>query len=139
VNLEGRAVPESKARLLIVDDVTTVAAVLRMRLEAAGYDVSVARDGDEALRMARENRFDLMILDLVLPGVAGESVCRTLRGEAATRTLPILVVSARAGMRDREHALAAGADAFFSKPYDAAALLAAIAERLARAKGRNAA
>jgi DNA-binding response OmpR family regulator len=58
---------------------------------------------------------------------------------SATRTLPILVVSARAGMRDREQALAAGADAFFAKPYDAAALLAAIAERLARRRGQSAA
>jgi two-component system phosphate regulon response regulator PhoB len=125
--------------ILIVDDVATLATVLRMRLEASGYEVSVAVDGEDALRQTRARRPDLVILDLALPGIQGEDVCRALRRDPALARLPILILSARIGEPERRRVLAAGADAFFMKPYELAPLLDEIRARLERAGGASAA
>jgi DNA-binding response OmpR family regulator len=132
-------VTEQRPHILIVDDVATLATELRMRLAAAGYDVSVAADGEDALRQARARRPDLVILDLMLPGMPGDAVCRALRRDAATARLPILILSARVGEPERRRVLAAGADAFFTKPYDMTPLLDDIRSRLARSGGASAA
>src|SRR5580765_4965106 len=105
--------------------------VLRMRLEAEGYAVVAARDGVEALEQAREHHPDLVLLDLMLPRLSGERVCRELRSDPRTRAVPIIVVSARVGETERLRALAAGADAFLAKPYDVAQLTGEIRTRLA--------
>jgi CheY-like chemotaxis protein len=124
-------VTENPPRILVVEDVPVVLAVLRMRLEAEGFEVIAARDGVEALDQARDSHPDLMLLDLMLPRLSGERVCQELRGDPRRRALPIIVVSARVGEAERLRALAAGADAFLSKPYDVGALLGEIRTRLA--------
>jgi DNA-binding response OmpR family regulator len=124
-------VPEPAPRILVVEDVPLVLAVLRMRLEAEGFAVITARDGVEALDQAREAHPDLVLLDLMLPRLPGERVCQELRADPRTRALPIVVLSARIGESERLRALAAGADAFLAKPYDPDALLAEIRARLA--------
>lgn len=123
--------PENPPRILVVEDVPVVLAVLRMRLEAEGFAVLTARDGVEALEQARAGHPDLMLLDLMLPRLSGERVCQELRADARTRALPIVVLSARVGEAERLRALAAGADAFMSKPYDVNRLLGEIRARLA--------
>jgi CheY-like chemotaxis protein len=136
----GRAadnpVMHSPPRILVVDDVPTVLQALRMRLEAEGYEVVAARDGVEAIDRARETLPDLIVLDLMLPRLTGERVCEVLRGDLQLRGVPIVVLSARVGESERLRALAAGADSFLSKPYEAAQLLGEIRARLAAAKGR---
>ena len=118
-------------RILVVEDVPVMLEVLRMRLEAEGYTVVAARDGVEALELARQHAPDLVLLDLMLPRLPGERVCRELRADPRTRAVPIIVVSARVGETERLRALAAGADAFLAKPYDAAQLAGEIRTRLA--------
>jgi two-component system phosphate regulon response regulator PhoB len=122
---------ERPPRILVVEDVPVMLAVLRMRLEAEGFQVITARDGVEALEQAREALPDLMLLDLMLPRLSGERVCQELKGDARTRGLPVIVVSARVGEAERLRALAAGADTFVSKPYDVNALVREIRARLA--------
>ena len=129
--------PDNPARILIVEDVPLVLAVLRMRLETEGFVVIASRDGVEALEKAREESPDLILLDLMLPRLSGERVCQELRGDPRTRALPIVVLSARVGEAERLRALAAGADAFIAKPYEVEQLLAEI--RLRLSTGRRAA
>jgi two-component system, OmpR family, phosphate regulon response regulator PhoB len=129
-------VTENPPRILVVEDVPVVLTVLRMRLEAEGFAVVTARDGVEAIEQARLTHPDLMLLDLMLPRLSGERVCQALRADPATRSLPIVVVSARIGETERLRALAAGADAFVSKPYDVSQLIGEIRARLA--SGRRA-
>ena len=121
-------------RILVVDDIPLVRAVLAMRLESEGFSVITARDGVEALDQARAGQPDLVLLDLMLPRLPGERVCQELRADPRTRTVPIVVLSARIGEAERLRALAAGADAFIAKPYDLDRLLAEIRTRLANAK-----
>lgn len=128
---------EKAPRILVVEDVPVVLAVLRMRLEKEGFEVIIARDGIQALEQAREGHPDLMLLDLMLPRLCGERVCQELRADPRTRALPIVVVSARASEAERLRAFAVGADAFIAKPYRAEDLLAEIRTRLAT--GRRAA
>src|SRR5262245_28854997 len=106
-----------------------------MRLEAEGYAVVEARDGVEAIERAREHHPDLVVLDLMLPRLTGERVCEVLRADPQMRGVPILMLSARVGDSERLRALASGADAFLSKPYETAHLLNEIRTRLAAASG----
>ena len=122
--------PENPPRILVVEDVPLGLAMLRMRLEAEGFEVITARDGVEALDQARDGHPDLMLLDLMLPRLSGERVCQELRADPRTQSLPIVVLSARVQEAERLRALAAGADAFIAKPYDAARLVEEIRARL---------
>jgi CheY-like chemotaxis protein len=132
-------VPDNPPRILVVEDVPLGLAVLRMRLEAEGFEVITARDGVEALDQAREGHPDLMLLDLMLPRLSGERVCQELRADPRTAALPIVVVSARVQEAERLRAIAAGADTFIAKPYDTARLMDEIRARLAAAGKRAAA
>ena len=118
-------------RILVVEDVPLGLAVLRMHLEAEGFEVIVARDGVEALDQARDGHPDLVLLDLMLPRLSGERVCQELRADPRTHGLPVVVVSARVQEGERLRAFAAGADAFIAKPYDTAQLMTEVRARLA--------
>ena len=102
------------ARVLVVDDDVTITDVVRRYLEHAGHQVLVARDGLSALRLATEEQPDLVVLDLMLPGVGGLEVCRRLR---TTTTVPIVMVTARADEADRIVGLELGADDYVGKPF----------------------
>ena len=126
--------PHNPPRILVVEDVPLVRAVLAMRLESEGFSVITARDGVEALDQARDGQPDLVLLDLMLPRLPGERVCQELRADPRTRAIPIVVLSARVGEAERLRALASGADAFMAKPYDVERLLVEIRARLATAR-----
>jgi DNA-binding response OmpR family regulator len=128
----------SKTRILIVDDEADLVSVLRIGLEIEGFEVIAASDGEEGLRKAREDRPELVVLDLMLPKLDGYRVCRALKFDERYRNLPIVILSARSGEQDRRLAFDMGADAFVSKPYDMAALVKLIRARL-RAPSRTAA
>ncbi len=104
-------------RVLVVDDEVHVQRLLRMYLERAGYTVLVCGDGDSALHTVRESRPDLVILDLMLPGVDGLEVCRRLRQEG---DLPVIMVTARTTEQDRLRGLRDGADDYVTKPFSPA-------------------
>ncbi|NUT02349.1 MAG: response regulator transcription factor [Hamadaea sp.] len=109
-------------RLLLVEDDTTLAGVLRRGLLGEGYAVDLAGSGTEAVWAAREFAYDLIVLDLMIPGADGVSVTRTLRAEE--RWTPILVLTARDAVADRVTALDAGADDYLVKPVAIAELYA---------------
>ena len=129
---------EPRPRILIVDDEADLRAVLRFGLEAEGFEVLEAADGEEGLTRAREDQPHLMVLDLMLPKLDGYKVCRSLKFDDRFRRMPILILSARSGEHDRQLALSMGADAFVTKPYDMRGLVAMIRLK-PEESGRNAA
>jgi DNA-binding response OmpR family regulator len=128
-----------KSRILIVDDEADLVAVLRVGLEIEGFDVIEAADGEEGLRLAREQKPALMLLDLMLPKLDGYKVCRALKFDERYKSLPILILSARSGEQDRRLALDMGADGFITKPYEMKDLVAKVKHKLGLPPGRVAA
>ena len=120
------------ARILVVDDEPQILRSLRTTLASHGYDVQTAATGEEALAAVDGRLPDLVVLDLVLPGLSGLEVCRRLRARAS---LPILVLSARGDERDKVAALDLGADDYLTKPFGVNELLARIRAALRRAVG----
>lgn len=110
-------------RILVVDDEADLVSVLRFGLEAEGYVVLSAGDGEEGLAKARTERPDLMVLDLMLPKLDGYKVCRALKFDERFKSMPIIILSARSGEQDRQLAFDMGADEFITKPYDMQDLL----------------
>ena len=128
----------AKPRILVVDDEPDLIAVLRMGLQMEGFEVIEAADGTEGLRRAREDKPDLMVLDLMLPKMDGYQVCRSLKFDSRYKSLPILILSARPGEQDKRLALEMGADDFIRKPYDLKDLVGRIRAKL-KLGGREAA
>lgn len=111
------------AHVLIVDDELSNLELLRELFNLHGAHVSQATDGETALRLAREERPDLILLDVVMPGVDGYEVCRRLKSAEETRRLPVVMVTGLGALDDKIKGLDAGADDFLSKPVNAAELL----------------
>jgi two-component system response regulator MprA len=118
-------------RILIVEDEEQIASFLRRGLASEGYEVDTAADGQTALARAREARPDLVVLDLMLPGMDGLEVCRRLR--TAHSSLPILILTARDSVSDRVQGLDAGSDDYMVKPFALAELFARVRALLRRA------
>ena len=102
-------------RLLVVEDEPKLAEFIQQGLTEESYSVDVARDGEDALERAARTSYDVIILDLMLPGMDGFAVCRALRGSGADT--PILILSARGVVQDRVKGLELGADDFLTKPF----------------------
>lgn len=117
-------------RVLIVEDEQRLAQGLRKGFAAEGYAVDLAADGTDGLWLARENRYDVIVLDIMLPGTNGYAVCRTLRREEAWT--PILMLTAKDGEWDEVEALDVGADDYLTKPFSYAVLLARVRALLRR-------
>jgi two-component system, OmpR family, response regulator len=117
-------------RVLVVEDEHRLAAGVRAGLEAAGFAVDVALDGTDGLWRAREHPYDAIVLDLMLPGMNGFKVCRTLREEGIWT--PILVLTAKDGEWDQVEALDTGADDYLTKPFSTAVLVARLRALLRR-------
>jgi two-component system cell cycle response regulator DivK len=122
---------ERAATVLLVDDSELDRDMLSRRLARRGYTVVCATDGAEALAQVERIRPDLVLLDTSLPVVDGLTVTRTLKGNPATRALPVLILTSRAMQQDREQALAAGCDDFDTKPVELPRLLGKIEALLA--------
>jgi DNA-binding response OmpR family regulator len=122
-------------RILIAEDEPNIVISLEFLLSGAGHDVSVVRNGSDALELAAKLRPDLVVLDVMLPGVDGFEVCRRLRGCDATRDTRILMLTARGRQSEVDKGLAAGAHAYMTKPFATKELLEAVARLLAGAGG----
>ncbi|MFG1604837.1 response regulator [Actinoplanes sp. NPDC049265] len=120
-------------RILLVEDERELAASLRTGLEAEGYAVDVAHDGRDGWTMAQLYRYQLFVLDLMLPGRNGYQLCELLR--RAGRTEPVLVLTAKDGEYDEAEALDTGADDYLTKPFSYVVLLARIRALLRRRPG----
>ena len=121
-------------RILILDDEPQITRVLRAALSAQGYDVRTANDPEEGLQLYRDWTPDLIITDLMMPGMSGVEVTRAIRVRAAT---PILVLSVRDHERSKVEALDAGADDYVTKPFGIQELLARVRAHLRRAPERT--
>jgi DNA-binding response OmpR family regulator len=117
-------------RLLVVEDETRMAAALRRGLTAEGFVVDVAADGRQGLEAARFGEYDAMIVDVMLPGLSGYQIVRTLRAER--QWLPILMLSAKDGEHDQADGLDCGADDYLTKPFSYVVLLARLRALLRR-------
>jgi two-component system phosphate regulon response regulator PhoB len=124
----------SAPRILVVEDEIDVALLISYNLEAEGYVVESVARGDEAELRLAENAPDLLILDWMLPGLSGIEICRRLRARDATRTLPIIMVTARREESERVRALAVGADDYVVKPFSVIELMARVHALLRRSR-----
>jgi two-component system OmpR family response regulator len=122
-------------RLLVVEDEERLASALRRGLQAEGFVVDVAGDGPSGLELARHGEYDAMILDVMLPGLSGYRVVRTLRAEQ--RWLPVLMLSAKDGEYDQADGLDCGADDYLTKPFSYVVLLARLRALLRRGAPRR--
>ena len=120
----------SSAQILIVDDEPQIRRVLRTTLTSQGYTVAEAKNGDEALEQIREERPDLILLDVNMPGRSGLEVCHEIRG---TSDIPIIMLTVRNTERDKVQALDTGADDYVVKPFGSEELMARIRAALRRA------
>lgn len=119
-------------RVLLIEDERAIAAVVKRGLESARFSVDVAADGETGLKLALESPYSVIVLDLMLPGRDGWSICRELRDRRVTT--PILMLTARDTVEDRVRGLETGADDYLPKPFDFTELLARIRALLRRDK-----
>jgi two-component system KDP operon response regulator KdpE len=121
-------------RILVIDDEPQITRVLRASLSAQGFDVRTANDPEEGLLVFRDWLPDLVVTDLVMPGLSGVEVCRAIRSQSA---VPVLILSVRDHERSKVEALDAGADDYVTKPFGIQELLARVRAHLRRAPERT--
>lgn len=122
-------------RILVADDDRHIAALVKMYLAKAGYDVTVAADGDETQRLLKEQAFDLVVLDIMMPGQDGIQIIRNLRRRSE---LPVIFLSARSSDVDKVAGLQLGADDYVTKPFNPQELVARVQSVLRRARPADA-
>jgi DNA-binding response OmpR family regulator len=123
------------ARILAVDDSPTILAMLEEILVSTGYEVITAEDGAEALESARNDRPDLILLDVMLPKLDGYRVCRLLKFDQKYKAIPIIMLTAKTEEQSMATGLRTGADQYLTKPVEPERLLAAVADELAKREG----
>ncbi|MDX1623463.1 MAG: response regulator transcription factor [Gemmatimonadota bacterium] len=129
---------EASARILVVEDEPDLRSLLRRQLERAGHEVAVAADGVEALERAWGEPLDLVVLDLMLPHLDGTEVCRRLKRDERTATLPVVMLTARQEPDDRIEGFELGADDYITKPFNLRELVLRVAAVLRRSRGHEA-
>jgi len=121
-------------RILVAEDDRDIADLIAHYLRKQGWEPHVVGSGDEAVAYARRHSIDLVVLDLMMPGLSGLEVCRLLRGDKTTEALPIIMVTARAEETDRIVGLDIGADDYLAKPFSPNELIARVRALLRRSK-----
>ncbi len=121
-----------KLRVLVVDDEPMNRELIQVILEGLGHEVALARNGEEAVAFAHASRFDLVIMDILMPVMDGLEATRLIRKEPRNRDVAILALSAKVSGSNEEMSLQAGADHFVRKPVTRSQLLAAISQTLQR-------
>ncbi|WP_442969976.1 phosphate regulon transcriptional regulator PhoB [Roseovarius sp. ZX-A-9] len=130
----AREVNRDRPCVLLVEDEAAQRQMLSYNLEADGYQVVMAEDGEEALLVAAETSPDVIVLDWMMPKVSGIEVCRQLKTRAETRGVPIIMLSARSEEVDRVRGLETGADDYVVKPYSVVELMARVRAQLRRTR-----
>ena len=126
--------PHSPFRILVVEDEPVIRELVRSMLDDGPVEVETAGSGAEGLRRARESRFDLILMDVVLPGMDGLTVCRMLKSDPTTAPVPLYMLTAKTRRSDLEAAVAAGANGYIHKPFRGAELMELV-ERLRTVEG----
>ena len=125
----------SKARILVVDDEEDILELLRYNISKEGYDVISSENGEDALVAVKRHSPDLIILDLMMPGIDGLDVCKQLKAASETKAIPIIMLTAKSSESDIIVGLELGADDYISKPFSPKVLLARIKSVLRRTTG----
>lgn len=120
------------SRILVVEDSPTVLYLTAAALTQSGYEVLKATDGIEALRIAVEEKPDLVLLDVILPKLNGYQVCRRLKAEPQTATIPVVMITSKSKDTERDWGLEQGADDYIVKPFQPSELLSVIARFVPR-------
>jgi phosphate regulon transcriptional regulator PhoB len=120
-------------RILIVDDEPDLVELVAYNLKREGFKVSASPDGEDALEKIRKGTFDLIILDLMLPGIQGVELCRMLRSNPKTESLPIIMLTAKSDTSEKIKGLETGADDYMTKPFSPSELIARVRALLRRA------
>lgn len=123
--------------ILVVDDEKDIVELVAYNLNREGYQVARAYDGRQALQLIRENKPDLVILDLMLPGISGFEVCRLIRKKTETEGLPIIMLTAKSDSVDKIMGLEIGADDYLTKPFNVRELVARVRAVLRRWENRT--
>jgi len=117
--------------VLIADDEHNIRHILDFSLNAEGFDVIPAHNGEDALMLARENQPDLIILDVMMPGKGGIETCRELKKDPETAHIPVILLTARATKADREAGAEAGANDYITKPFSPQKVIQTVQDLLA--------
>lgn len=132
-------VEDDVKRVIIVEDEETLANNLSNKMESEGFSVKTVNNGEEGLELIRNEKPDLVVLDIMLPGLDGLSVCRMVRNDKATSEIPIIMLTARGTEVDKIVGLESGADDYIVKPFGLGEFLARVRAVLRRSRPRNAA
>ncbi|HEY7678582.1 MAG TPA: response regulator [Candidatus Methylomirabilis sp.] len=122
-------------KVLIVDDEIHIVKIIAYKLRGAGYDVASAADGVEALEAVRADRPDLILLDIMMPRMDGYQTLETLKGDPATRDIPVFLLTVKSREADRQRGWQLGCDDYITKPFSPAKLLERIDQTLRRGGG----
>ncbi|NLU10165.1 MAG: response regulator transcription factor [Tepidanaerobacter acetatoxydans] len=125
----------SRGKILVVDDEVNILELLEFNLENAGFDVLTCDNGEDALKLAKTNNLDLIILDLMLPGLDGFEVCKLLKKDEDTYDIPIIMLTAKSDETDKVIGLELGADDYITKPFGIREIIARIRVILRRVDG----
>lgn len=121
-------------KILVVEDEANIRQLIRYNLEKEGFQIQEAADGLQGIKLAKEDKPDLLILDLMLPGMDGLEICRTLKGSSLTAALPIIILTARSEEIDKVIGLELGADDYMTKPFSPRELVARVRAVLRRSQ-----
>jgi two-component system phosphate regulon response regulator PhoB len=125
------------AKILVVEDERDIQDVIAYNLQQAGYDVVLASRGDDAVRIAKQQRPDLVLLDLMLPGLSGKEVCQAIRRDPSTAPTPVVMLTAKGEEVDRVVGLEVGADDYVTKPFSMRELMLRVQTILRRTNGKT--
>ena len=117
-------------KILVVDDEPNIVRSLTFVLNKGGYDVSSARDGEQAMTMIRDSKPNILILDVMMPNKSGYEVCNEIKSDPDLRDIHVVMLTAKGQDDDRESALSQGADEYISKPFSPIKILARVKELL---------
>jgi phosphate regulon transcriptional regulator PhoB len=124
-------------KILVVDDEPDIIELVTYNLKKEGFDVSSALDGAEALARLKKEKFDFIILDLMLPGIPGMEICRIMRSDPRTKNIPIIMLTAKGEEVDKILGLEMGADDYMTKPFSPRELLARVRTVMRRTSGKR--
>ncbi len=127
------------SKILVVEDERDIQDIVAYNLQQAGYEVVLASRGDDAVRLAKLQRPDLVLLDLMLPGLSGKEVCQAIRRDSATATTPVIMLTAKGEEVDRVVGLEVGADDYVTKPFSMRELMLRVQTILRRSSAKGAA
>ncbi|MDI6739854.1 MAG: response regulator [Candidatus Edwardsbacteria bacterium] len=121
-------------KIMVVDDEPYIARVIKFKLEQEGYTVISANDGITGLNKIREEKPDLVLLDVMMPGMSGYEVCQKIKGDAELAGIPVVILTAKGQERDREQGFSMGASDYITKPFSPNRLLELVKSIVGEAK-----